>query len=98
MSGRHFFGVTMFASSRFLSATDIREAAPDFGRTLAHSGGAKLKWRSAARRPLNFTEDAHLKSMSTCATESIFREGGFCLCCRASIEWLLTGIGPTRYH
>jgi hypothetical protein len=24
--------------------------------------------------------------------------GPFCLACRISVEWLLTGIGPTRFH
>jgi hypothetical protein len=34
VSGRHFFGLTMFASSRFFSTSNIWEAAPDFGRSI----------------------------------------------------------------
>jgi hypothetical protein len=36
--------------------------------------------------------------MSTFETDEHLQGRGFCLSCRASVEWLLTGIGRTRSH
>jgi len=71
LSGRHFFGVTMFAPSRFFSASDILGGCPGstWGRgfvsgLLVNSRGWGLTSFQLPKVLISI-EDAHLKSMST---------------------------------